>query len=457
MSTTVRGARALAIPRPPHRWWGELALGAAFCSLLVVVALWVAGRGLQSMTGPGGALTSLGRLTGLVSADLLLVQILLMARIPWVERWFGLDTLARRHRLVGFWSFWLMVTHVGLITFGYAADQGTGVLGQLWDLVLGYPGMLLATAGTLALIVVVVLSVRAARRRLRYESWHLIHLYAYLGVALALPHQLWTGADFASPAAQAYWWSAYLGTLTAVLVFRVGTPLWRSWRHQLRVTAVVPEGPGVVSVHLTGQRLHELPVRAGQFFLWRFLDGPGWSRAHPYSLSAAPRVDALRITVKSLGDGSTRVAGLRPGTRVLVEGPYGAVTADRGQGGKSLLITAGVGITALRGLLDELPGGVTLLHRVRDRREVVFGRELDWYAANRGLRLFLLEGPRGPGWLPAHMSAVDDATALRRMVPDLLAHDVFVCGPPAWMDAVRESLRTCGVPPDRIHTERFAW
>jgi ferredoxin-NADP reductase len=210
-------------------------------------------------------------------------------------------------------------------------------------------------------------------------------------------------------------------------------------------------------VHLTGQRLHELPVRAGQFFLWRFLDGPGWSRAHPYSLSAAPRVDALRITVKSLGDGSTRVAGLRPGTRVLVEGPYGAVTADRGQGGKSLLITAGVGITALRGLLDELPGGVTLLHRVRDRREVVFSRELDWYAANRGLRLFLLEGPRGPGWLPAHMSAVDDATALRRMVPDLLTHDVFVCGPPAWMDAVRESLRTCGVPPDRIHTERFAW
>jgi predicted ferric reductase len=425
--------------------------------LLVVVALWVAGRGLQSMTGPGGALTSLGRLTGLVSSDLLLLQVLLMARIPWVERRFGLDALARRHRVVGFWSFWLMVTHIALITLGYAADQGTGVLGQLWDLVLDYPGMLLATAGSLALIVVVVLSVRAARRRFRYESWHLIHLYAYLGVALALPHQLWTGADFASPAAQAYWWTAYLGTLTAVLVFRVGTPLWRSRRHRLRVTAVVPEGPGVVSVHLTGQRLHELPVRAGQFFLWRFLDGPGWSRAHPYSLSAAPRADALRITVKSLGDGSARVAGLRPGTRVLVEGPYGAVTADRRQGGKSLLIAAGVGITAVRGLLDDLAGEVTLLYRVRDRREVVFGRELDWYAANRGLRLFHLEGPRGPGWLPAHMTAVDDATALRRMVPDLLAHDVFVCGPPAWMDAVRESLRTCGVPPDRVHAERFAW
>ena len=56
--------------------------------------------------------------------------------------------------------------------------------------------MLLATAGTALLVMVVVTSVRAARRRLRYESWHLLHLYAYLGVGLALPHQLWTGTDF---------------------------------------------------------------------------------------------------------------------------------------------------------------------------------------------------------------------------------------------------------------------
>ena len=60
--------------------------------------------------------------------------------------------------------------------------------------------MLLALAGTVALVMVVVTSVREARRRLRYESWHLLHLYAYLGAGLALPHQLWTGADFTANA-----------------------------------------------------------------------------------------------------------------------------------------------------------------------------------------------------------------------------------------------------------------
>ena len=98
---------------------------------------------------------------------------------------------------------------------------------------------------------VVVTSVRAARRRLRYESWHLLHLYAYLGVGLALPHQIWTGTDFvSSPAARAYWWTLYAAALGAVLVYRLGLPLVRTLRHRLVVSRVVEEAPGVVSVHL---------------------------------------------------------------------------------------------------------------------------------------------------------------------------------------------------------------
>lgn len=149
-----------------------------WCSLLVVVALWVGAGGLQGLGQLGYGLTSLGRLTGLVAADLLLIQLLLMARIPMVERVYGQDELARRHRWVGFTSLNLMLVHVVAITLGYAATTPVGLWGTIVDFVLNYPGMLLAVAGTAALIAVGVTSVRAARRRLRYESWHLIHLYA---------------------------------------------------------------------------------------------------------------------------------------------------------------------------------------------------------------------------------------------------------------------------------------
>ncbi|WP_347405358.1 ferric reductase-like transmembrane domain-containing protein [Micromonospora sp. WMMD980] len=213
MTATVADRRAVR-PAPPAApaWWADVAGTLAALSLLVVTALWTADRGVQELlAGAATGLTSLGRLTGLLSADLMLIQVVLMARVPLLERRFGQDRIARWHRLTGFTSFHLLLAHVLLTVLGYAGTARQGMLAETWDLVVTYPGMLLATAALALLVLVVVTSVRAARRRLRYESWHLLHLYAYLGVALALPHQLWTGADFlASPLARAYWWTVYL-------------------------------------------------------------------------------------------------------------------------------------------------------------------------------------------------------------------------------------------------------
>ncbi|MGX6605026.1 ferredoxin reductase family protein [Micromonosporaceae bacterium Da 78-11] len=450
--------------RTTPRWWGDVGGLGAGVSLLIVTALWVSNGGVRQVTGGGaGAVSAIGRLTGLWASDLLLLQVLLMARIPLVERAFGQDRLARWHRWAGFTSFWLMTAHVVLIIFGYAGAAHANVFAELWDMVLTYPGMLLAGAGTLALIMVVVTSVRAARRRLRYESWHLIHLYAYLGVGLALPHQLWTGTDFiGSPVAIAYWWTLYAVSAGGVLVYRIGQPAWRNWRHRLVVSHVAPEGPGLTSIYLTGRHLGRLPARAGQFFQWRFLDGPGWSRAHPYSLSATPNGQLLRITVKDLGDGSSRVASLRPGTKALVEGPYGRMTGETYAGGPLVLLACGIGITPLLSLLGELayaPGEATLIYRARTEAEIAFRTELEWFAANRGVRIVYLFGPRAtrPSWLPAQFADHGDTDALRQMAPRITGSHVYVCGPDAWTAAARTAAADAGVRAEHLHTELFTW
>jgi predicted ferric reductase len=436
----------------------------------VVVVLWIGNGGAGEVAAGGWpAVTATGRLTGLLSADLMLLQVLLLARIPVVERAFGQDRLARWHRWTGFTSFHLLLAHVALITLGYAGAVRANPVAQAWDLVATYPGMLLAAAGFALLVLVVVTSVRAARRRLRYESWHLLHLYAYLGVGLALPHQIWTGADFvASPLARAYWWTLYAACAGAVVVWRVGVPVSRNLRHRVVVEAVVPEAPGITSVYLRGRHLDRLPVRAGQFLLWRFLDGPGWSRAHPYSLSGPPTADRLRITVKDLGDGSARVARMRPGTRALIEGPYGRLTGERYDGGPVTMFACGVGVTPLLSLLWDLPfrhGRATLVYRARTEADLAFRAELDRLAVQRGVRLIHLLGPRAerPSWLPAHYArfgsaaATSDSDAVRRIAPDITGHTVYICGPDAWADAVRAAATAAGVPADRVHTERFAW
>src|SRR3954453_24010782 len=255
--------------------------------------------------------------------------------------------------------------------------------------------MLLAAAGTVCLAMVVVTSIRAARRKLRYESWYLLHLYAYLGVGLALPHQLWTGQDFlASPARTVFWWGLWIASAGAVLIWRVALPLWRSARYGLQVTSVVPEGDGLLSVHMTARRGTTMPAEAGQFFSFRFLSGRGWARAHPYSLSAAPDGRSLRITVKDAGDGSAVLRPLRPGTRALVEGPYGRLSARARTRPKVAFIGAGVGVTPLRALaeaLDYAPGDAVLLYRFTG--DPLFPREFEVLADERGLRVI---------WLPGH-------------------------------------------------------
>jgi predicted ferric reductase len=462
--TARRPLRSIRTPA----WWRDAVGALTWASVLVVAGLWAAGGGLQDLGGWASGLTSLGRLTGLVASDLLLVQVLLMARIPVVERVYGQDELARRHRWVGFSSFTLMVAHVLLIVAGYAAQYGRNPFAEIWDMTVNYPGMLLAAAGTGLLLLVTVTSTRKARKKLRYESWHLLHLYAYLGVGLALPHQLWTGAEFlASPLATVYWWSLWIASAGAIGVWRVGMPVYRTLRHDLRVSAVVRESDDVVSVWMTGRRLDRMPVAAGQFLTWRFLAGPGWTRGHPYSLSAAPTSDTLRITVKDLGDGSRALANVRPGTRVAVEGPFGRLHRGVRARRKVTLMASGIGVTPLRALMEELPldggvqpGDVTLVYRARSEQDLVLRDEIDALVSATGAQVFYVLGPRvpdRPSWLPRGAAHLTDVEALRRLVPDVADHDVYLCGAEEWMDAAAAAARGAGVPDERIHLERFSW
>jgi predicted ferric reductase len=431
---------------------------------LIVVALWVRGAGVQALFAlNGNTVTTLGRLTGLVSANLLLYQVLLMARVPLFERGFGRDGITRMHRLVGFWSFWLLVAHIVLITIGYSATANVNVFLQAWDFVWNYPGMLLATAGTLLLVGVVVTSMRRARRRLRYESWHLLHLYGYLGVGLAIPHMLWTGADFiSSPTATVYWWGLWAVTAACVLWFRVTVPLLRTLRHQLRVVAVERDGRDGVAVRMRGRAIRHLHARPGQFFVWRFLDGPGWSRGHPFSLSAAPAGDELVISARRVGDGTHRLMRLRPGTRVMIEGPYGGMTGEGRQGSKLLMLGAGAGVAPLVALLESepyAPGEAILVTRDHTEAHTIRARQISRIVASRGLVHYSLPGKRathGPSWLPASHGGWGGPELITHIAPDIDAYDVFLCGPVPWMNSLERDLRGAGVRPDRIHTEAFA-
>jgi predicted ferric reductase len=422
---------------------------------LVVLALWIRHGGLGTLHHPGGVLTALGQLTGLYGTFAVLVELLLMSRIGWLERHIGFDRLAVWHRWTGFSAVVLLLAHAGFITLGYAAEGHQSIPRQLGDFMTNYPDVLMSVVGLGLFLAVAVTSVRAARRRLSRETWYTVHLYAYLAVALSFAHQLAVGSDLSTDALARAWWVAlYLVVFGAIVAWRIGWPVAFNLRHRLRIEAVKPEAKGVVSLYITGRHLDRIGAEAGQFFLWRFLSGTGWAKAHPFSLSAAPNDRFLRITVKELGDDTRRIRRLEPGVRVFAEGPYGTFTTRRRTRRRVAMIAGGIGITPLRALVGTLPGGpgdITLLYRTATDGDLAFRAELEKLTKRRGVVLHTLVGT----------DIGDDRTdqlgipALRRLVPDIAQRDVYLCGPPAMLDAVGRRLRDLGVPRQHIHFERF--
>jgi ferredoxin-NADP reductase len=327
-----------------------------------------------------------------------------------------------------------------------------GVLHQLGQLLWTYQGILAATAGSALLFAAGITSYRLARRRMAYETWWSVHLYTYLALLLSFSHQVDTGASFVGHPAARYWWTAlWVGTVAVVVASRIGLPVWRSLRHRVRVIGATAEAPGVVSILLRGRRLDRLPVAGGQFFQWRFLRPGLWWQAHPYSLSAAPSGDLLRITVKDLGDHSASLAAVPVGTSVAIEGPYGAFTADTADGDRLLLVGAGVGTAPVLALLQELPdrADVTVLLRASTRAELVLRDEVAAEVRRRGGRLLELVGPRERVRL--------DADGLRALVPDVRRREAYLCGPDAFSSALAAELERAGVPARRVHFESFTF
>ncbi|MEV7362481.1 ferredoxin reductase family protein [Streptomyces sp. NPDC003631] len=430
----------------------------------LLVALWAGAAGViwmwwtntPSIADNSGRILNAGRITGLLAGYLMALVVLQMARVPALERRVGSDRVARWHAMTGRYTICLVLAHLFLTMWGYALQAGTGLGGivrQTVDSVQQLPGVGKAAIGTGLLLLIGLISIGPIRRRLSYDLWYHVHLLTYAATYLSFWHQLSTGNEFVAQAWARTAWYVLYGSVTALVIwYRIITPIRLNMRHRLRVEAVVEETPGIVSVLMTGRKLHRMGAAAGQFFRWRFL-APGMRlSSHPYSLSAAPRPNMLRITVKAIGDHSSALRDLRPGTRVWAEGPYGALTADRRSRGKVLLVAGGVGITPMRALFETLPGAagdLTLLYRANSTQDLALWDELAQIAEERGARLmYAVNSPEGE-------RPDISADTLRRKLPDIDRHDVFMCGPPGFAQQVYEALRGAGVPARRIHHESF--
>ncbi len=425
----------------------------------MAAALFLASGGAAQFTTIAGTVTALGIITGLVGTDFVLVMLVLAARVPVIDRAIGHDRAIALHRTLGKPALYLILAHAGLLLIGYGLAEGLNPVDEIGSM-LAIADMPLAFIALGLMVLVVVSSLVASRRRLSYEVWHVIHLLSYVSVAFALPHQLSVGGVLAEGTAQRVYWIALTAlAFGAVLVHRIIEPVVASLRHRLRVARVSTVAPGVTAIHLTGRRLRDLGSEGGQFYIWRFWTGRTWWHSHPISLSAMPTDSSARITVRDLGAGSRRISAVPVGTRVSLEGPYG-LFSDRARSAPRLaIVAAGIGVTPVRALLEGAriaPGEATVVLRASDVSETYHWDEIRQIAEAKGATVYTMIGSRahsGPGWMT--QTDADRGVTMRSIFPHLAESDLYLCGPAGWLDLVEADARALGIPDHQLHSERF--
>lgn len=430
----------------------------AIVSVAVILALFLADGGAAQFGDPAHTIYALGLVAGLVGAQLVLIMLMLVARVPLIERTFGHDKTLALHRTIGKPAFYLLLAHAALLMVGSAmmanADFISNTLSYLSDI-----DYIWAALAMLLFTTVAVTSFLAVRRRMRYEIWHLIHLLSYLAVAAALPHQIAAGRLFGAGVARWWWLGQMLLVALCLLVWRMIVPILTSRRHRLRVMRVDELDGGVHSVVIAGERLDELAAAGGQFFHWRFWAPGLWWQSHPYSLSAGTRGGLLRISVRGVGAGSRALARLEPGTRVGIAGPYGRFTVESRTRPRVALFAAGIGVAPVRAMLDELrlqAGATTVVLRSSAAETPAHLDELTQRCAQIGARLIVMAGPRAAAGDWRSAEAAELRISIAWLLPQLAETDLYLCGPDAWLDALIADLRNAGAHPEQLHVERFS-
>ena len=386
---------------------------------------------------------------GFVGLTMMGLEFVLVARVRPLAAPFGQDALLQFHRQIGYVGLAFVLVH-----FAISAKWNELTLTDaLHAPLLVWFGM----AALLALIVLIVTSVWRQPLRLSYEAWHVAHsVLALVLVVGALLHVFFVDEYVSSVWKQILWGlmsGAFVGLLVWVRLIKPRRA--RPWN----LTRVVAERGETTTLVLEPPPAAKFRFEPGQFAWFAIGRSPFSITQHPFSFASSAERGEVELAVKALGDFTSGVGALEPGTTVYVDGPHGVFSIDQDEGPGFGLIAGGVGIAGLISMLRTMADRqdvrpAHLVYANRDWDGVAFREELEDLKDRLTLTVVhVLERPP-EDWVGETGYVTADVLA-RHLPPGYRRFQFFICGPDPMMDAAEAALIGLGVPPERVHTERF--
>jgi predicted ferric reductase len=439
-----------------HRAKKALSISLVLANLFVILYFWRQASGPLLFQGTGSMFISIGRIAGLLMVFLILLQVLMMGRARFLESVWGLDKLSRIHHWNGVLTLVFLFAHPFFIASGYARAEDVGLIDQYFSFLRYYDDIAGAFFAILIFLLVIISSIIIIKKKWNFELFYFIHLSVYLAILLAFGHQLELGGDFAgSILFTVYWWLIYILVFGFLIIYRFLLPLYNLYRFRFIIKEVKKENDNVVSIKITGKNIDNFKIQPGQFMIFRFFAPSLWWQAHPFSLSGRGP-GYIRLSVKAVGDYTRAIQSIKPGIKVLIEGPYGIFTSRLAKKDKFLLIAGGIGITPIISLAQELSAknkDIALLYGNRRERDIVFLDELSALAGSSRMGTkHVLSREKNESY---EHGFIDDEK-IKRLVPDFMDREIYVCGPPVMMLPLVQKLKILGIKTANLHYERFS-
>ena len=423
-------------------------------NVAIIGYFWWHGSGTEFLHSSDGWVRGLGRLAGLLAAFSIIIDFVLIARLPFMEQAFGRAKQTIWHKYAGYTAYLLLIAHFSLLTVGYGVVDKLGLWPQFWSFATTYQDVLNSIIAFLLLTVIVGLSIYFVRKKVKYETWYYVHLLTYLAIILGFSHQMKVGVDFITqPLFREYWWGIYIALFVVVVTFRFVVPIVQSLWYGLRVDKVVVENHDTHSIYIKGRNVQKLRYQNGQFAIWWFLDFKRFWQGHPFSLTSESGNDHLRLTFKNSGDFTSELSQVKSGTPVIMDGPYGRFTASATNNKKVLLIAGGIGVTPFPPMIKIMAQedrDIILLYSVRTEADIALRQEIE--ASSAKVTYIVTQDQKYKG-----ETGILDQAKLAKLVPDIKDRAAYICGPPPMMAAISASLKALGVPKDQIYTENFSF